>query len=259
MRRLWTLCLLMACSGDTTDDDPPVPTQTADTFVTSTGWTPVAFSVAATFGYDSETSQLHSWTIEGSERFPVFALVIWSEDFDEQCSLIARVDDPSAVSVESWAFRDETVDIDEASMQHWGWVLPTNVTIGTSGEDDCDTWDDVQYGDLEDLITEHIWGVGVGTLRSDLAEAALEFEDDMAAARDAGNLFGGSWLSDVWSPTTWASHVAVGGKTTDWAMTFSEDGQYSDPVTQAEIETGLPTGVYNVVGVYGWDFDTYLP
>ena len=112
-----------------------------------------------------------------------------------------------------------------------------------------------------DLVPPHAWGVAVGNLRTDI-EAEVSENEEMneywKARLDAGELMGGSWSADLWEPSSWASHIAVGAPTTDWVLELDEDDNPLETYPTQDLENGLLDGVYMLRPIYMWDFENFF-
>ncbi|MFT5461003.1 MAG: hypothetical protein ACI9K2_007525, partial [Myxococcota bacterium] len=155
----------------------------------------------------------------------------------------------------------DTEEVAGQSMQHLGFIVPDDARVETDG---CEGVDTDAFGDPGENIASHLWGVGVGGLRVDV-EARFEEEITEGFWSDAyasGNLFGGSWNSDVWEPAIWGSHIAVAAELgADGTLEADEFGQPTPLLESRDVlsnPAAIPDGYYALTGILLYDADAYL-
>jgi hypothetical protein len=229
----------------------------------STGYVPTFFTIHAAVGVDGLASTLHPFVVDGKTYDPWVEIATY-DDAGATCSVIFVMENASAVVLQSWNFEDATKDIETTSMAHVGFSIPEDAALYSSGKG-CDTWEPEPYGKLADVVPGHAWGIGFGTLRSDVEEQIEtndEFDPFWEETLDAGQLLGASWSADLWEPSTFASHVATASPVDEkWSLDIDADGAPTAYLTTAQA-TKLPghlaTGVYLLTPIWVWDFETYF-
>ena len=246
--RMLLLTLALACSDDTTPDTSPVdpdpdPVTTSalpsgDTAVDD-GWVPQFFNVSAVFAADPITGTLASYTDVNGTFLPYMAIHYFEENAvgAAECVVLFIVDDPSTVPLLAWTFEDATDKITETTMFHTGWMVPDDARVETL---DCD---EVSPSfDPVGALVDGEWGVGVGTLRSDVEarfaddETLDPFWGDAVANQE---LLGGSWTANVWEPSTWASHAVLGNAVQqDGTVAYTKEGWPANPIEEGTVIGG---------------------
>jgi hypothetical protein len=229
----------------------------------SDGYVPTAFTIHAAVGIDGTAGTLHAFTVEGEAIDPWVEIATY-DDAGTTCSVFFVMENPEAVVLQAWNFEDATKDIETTSMAHVGFSIPKNAALYSDGKG-CESWDPAPYGKLADVIPGHAWGIGFGTLRSDVRveiETNDEFDPFWENALEAGQLLGASWSADLWEPSTFASHVATASPVdAKWNLEVDENGAPASYLTTAQV-TKLPahlaTGVYLLTPIWVWEFETYF-
>ncbi len=174
------------------------------------------------------------------------------------------MENAAAVVLQAWNFEDATEDIDTTSMAHVGFSIPDDAALFASGKG-CELWDPEPYGKLVDVVPGHAWGIGFGTLRSDVEEQIAtndKFDPFWKETLAAGQLLGASWSADLWDPAKFASHIATASPVDKaWNLEVDANGAPTSYMTAAEA-TQLPghlsSGVYLLTPIWVWEFDTYF-
>jgi hypothetical protein len=227
------------------------------------GYVPTGFTIHAAIGVDGAAGTLRAFTVDGETIDPWVELLTY-DDLGETCSILFVMENASAVALQAWSFEDATADIETTSMAHVGFSIPDDAALYSSGTG-CETWDPEPYGKLADVIPPHAWGIGFGTLRSDVREQ-VETNDEIdpfwKQTLEAGQLLGASWSADLWEPSTFASHMATASPLDEKGnLEVDGDGAPTAYLTAAEA-TALPghlaSGVYLLTPIWLWDFDTYF-
>ena len=229
----------------------------------SSGYVPTSFTIRAAVGVDGPTSTLHPFVVDGTSYDPWVEISTF-DDAGTECSVIFVMENAAAVVLQPWNFEDATKDIEPTSMVHVGFSVPEDAALYSSGKG-CDTWDPEPYGKLADVVPGHAWGIGFGTLRSDVEEQIetnKELDPFWKEMLDAGHLFGASWSADLWEPSTFASHIARASPVDkEWNLELDADGAPTAYLTTTEV-TKLPgqlaTGVYLLTPIWLWEFETYF-
>ena len=229
----------------------------------SGGYVPTTFTIRAAVGVDGPASTLHNFVVGGKTYDPWVEIATY-DDAGTECSVIFVMENAAAVVLQAWNFEDATKDIETTSMAHVGFSIPEDAALYSSGKG-CDTWDPEPYGKLADVVPGHAWGIGFGTLRSDVEEQ-IETNDELdpfwEKTLDAGQLLGASWSSDLWEPSTFASHMGRASPVDEkWNLELDAEGAPTAYLTTAQV-TKLPghlaTGVYLLTPIWVWEFETYF-
>ncbi|MEN0066016.1 MAG: hypothetical protein AAGA48_27995 [Myxococcota bacterium] len=261
----WLWLGLGGCTSEVVEtEDPPVLPSIDSGTPQPRGWAPTSFTVQASFAVDREAATLRTFFDNGTELAPLVAIRMFDASGDLECRVNLIMDDAASVSLESWVFEDATEDIESTLMTHVGFTVPAQARVTTNG---CEDVDPDYMPDPGGLIASKLWGVGVGTLRSDV-QGLLEDKKSALAdtfwaeAHGEAQLAGGSWVSDIWEPSTWASHMVVAGLlSAEGELQLDEDGWPAVPLPYEDIILGgnsLPDGHYFLVGVYTFSVAQYL-
>ncbi|MBX2799663.1 MAG: hypothetical protein KTR31_18440 [Myxococcales bacterium] len=251
-----------ACTGTVTDPDPttepdPDTTPSAPSGDTAfdDGWVPQFFNVSALFSTDPIAGTLAFNRDENGDEFaPYVAIEFYSDNAAgaEVCTVLFLIDDPSSVSPTAWPFEDETNKIEVTSMLHFGFLVPSDARVELIG---CEGISPTAFGDPGEFASGRDWGVGVGTLRSDVAGTfeGKDVDPSWGEAIENGTLLGGSWRSNLWTPNLWASHAALGRSLLlDGSIETDENGDVV-LIDQSQLEGGtLPAGLYELFSVFVW-------
>ena len=266
------LLALFACDSDkgieeedttsTPDEEPDTDTDT-DTGTgtnSSEGLVPTWFTIYANLSIDVGNGTLNHYYVDGKPIEPWVGIRMGEDDSDTECWLYFVFEDPTAVLLEDWSWDDATDGIDPTGMEHTGIFVPDETPVYLS--EGCNDWNAEPYGELSDVVIPLAWGVGMGTLRSDIQGTVEEDSDTLETWYDHlqnGELLGGSWSSTLWDPNLWASHMALGAPLDEkWSLEVDESGDPLDYYGDADYISGLPSGLYLIRPIYTWDFDSFF-
>ena len=123
----------------------------------------------------------------------------------------------------------------------------------------CADWNSDIYGSLEEKV-DHAWGLGFGgPLRADVDLAVQEGTNEtLLFLYENDYLISGSWASDLWQPSTWASHMFTVSPQTDWALSVDAEGRPTDYYTRSEIENGEEGSIYMLTPIFLWEYSAFF-
>ncbi|MEC7985405.1 MAG: hypothetical protein VX278_09590 [Myxococcota bacterium] len=217
---------------------------------------PSLFTMFSFFGLEGDT--VRSFFIDETEVNPYVQIVFYNDDQSESCSVAAVLDSGSVV-VSDWSFDDVTDSENPVAMSQQGFLLPSVEDVQIVTSDGCAEWNPDVYGDLEEKI-DHAWGVGFGgALRADV-EAAVQESTNERLQYLYGNdyLIAGSWASNLWEPSTWASHTFTVAAHEEWTLSVDEDGYPTTYHTRAELEAGVYDAIYILNPIFLWSYSTFF-
>lgn len=202
-------------------------------------WRPEWFSMTATFAIDPTGQALQAYEEGGQTVLPHVVFTLTHDAVPTPCVVTLTLDDPSSVAVEEWSWVDPSAS--EQAMLHTGFDVPTSPRATSEG---CGWVDPVGFGDPAQNVASITWGFGVGTLRDDVARLLRDGDAGaplFEAEHARGNVVGGSWSSNVWSPAIWGSHAAVVSRLSgDAEHVVDADGWPVELVSAEEVLSGPP-------------------
>jgi hypothetical protein len=213
-------------------------------------------------GIDMDARTLHTFVVDGEAVQPWVRIDVRDEEQEESCSVYFIMEDPTSVPVSDWVYEDATEDANGQQIHQIGFLVPEDATVGIT--EGCETVDESVYGPMVELIAPLEWGVGFGDMRIDIEEYVEGLDPSVywqAESHANGQLFGASWASNLWEPTTWASHVSLVSPAPTFVLETNEDGSPVEYYTQSDIdfERGeAPSGVYQLRSVWVWGMDAFF-
>lgn len=237
MIRIWSLgigiagCALGACGpAETTlfEDNPPLTPKGTDCALDPDCgefmWRPQWFSASATFAVNPTGSTLRSYLEAGEVVLPNVEFRLEVDAIPDPCVVTFALENPEQIAVERWSWADPDPRASGQEMLHTAFEVPAQARATAQG---CDWVDSLAFGDVAKNVSNARWGFGVGNMRTDVADLFDDNEVESAfldAQYALGHVVGGSWSSDVWFPTTWASHAAIVSRLTE-AGEHAVDGE----------------------------------